>query len=275
MSYCKTKFLNGLLSVTFLFFITLNVQAADTIKVKFAIQTLETPSQKYAKWSQFVEYLELKTGFDIKIIFPKSYIELENAIDRNEVNMLFTNAYVFYRLKQKGKVLGLAQGENINGGLISHSKIFVHSDRGINKIEDLKGKNISFVTPFGMGGYLAPRALFQKHGINTKKDLTEHFSNNVKSSINSVVLNDVQAGIVCKNDYQLVSNKIDTGVLKIIALSDNYPESLVSASTKLNQSTREKLEFFILEMMQEKKGKEIIITILSKQLKELKEIFIT
>lgn len=254
------KHLTWFINIVFILLLASNAQANDVVKIKFGIVTLGTPSQKYAQWHAFADYLKVKTGFDIEIVAPKGFQAFEKTIDRGAVDIFFTNSFIFYQLKQKGKALGLAQMQNIDGSTMSHSKIFVRSDSGINKIEDLKGKSFSFVSPVGAGGYLAPRAMFQKYGINTKKDLTENFTRNVASSIHSVILDDAQAGTMCGINYRLMSKKLDTAELKIIATSDDYPEGLIGANPDLSESIREKLKYSILGMRQDKKGKEILQT---------------
>lgn len=260
MIRCKQYFLNWLLSITLFMLIMSSIQAAGAVKVKFAVVTLGAPSQKYAQWYGFAEHLKLKSGYDIELVAPKNIKELEHLIDSNDVDIFFLNSFIFYRLKNKGKASGLAQMQNLDGEIMSHSKIFVRNDSGINKIEDLKGKNFSFVSPLGSGGYLAPRAMFQKHGINTKKDLKEHFTRNVANTIHSVLLNEVQAGSMCGVNYRLLSNKIDSGKLKIIAKSDDYPENLIATSSGMNKSVKDKIQYYLFNMSKDKDGKEVLKT---------------
>lgn len=117
---------------------------------------------------------------------------------------------------------------------------------------------MAFVSPAGAGGYLAPRALFFKEGLNTKKDVKETFTKNLSSSITKVLLGDTAAGTMCGLNYKLMSKKVDTGELKIIASSEDYPENMIGIRPEISKKTREKLSTIILGMNDDSEGKKIL-----------------
>jgi ABC-type phosphate/phosphonate transport system substrate-binding protein len=82
----------------------------------------------------------------------------------------------------------------------------------------------------GAGGYLAPRAYLHKSGV---MDSEEIFTKNLSNSIHQVLLGEIEAGTMCGVNYRLMSRKIDTGELKIIGVSDEYPENMIAARTDL------------------------------------------
>lgn len=226
--------------------------------LKFGVMSLGQPARIHAQWQPFVDYLKEKTGQEIEIVIPRGFKKINQAIAQGEVDFFYTNSLVFYRLQQGKKAIPLAQMENITNRTVTSGVIFVRTDSNINSIEDLKGKNFAFVSPMGVGGYLAPKALFRRHGIDTKVDLTEHFTKNLSSSIHRVILKEDHAGIMCGINYKLISKKIDTSELKVIANTDDYPETLIGIRPSVPGHIRKLLSDSILKMELDAKGKVVL-----------------
>ena len=232
------------------------VTAAEPIR--FGIMSLAQPARIHKQWQPFVDYVSRKSGYEIEIVIPRGFKKIKNKITNKHVDFFYTNSFVFYRLNKAGKALPLAQMQNLEGNIMSNSVIFVRSDSGINRLSDLKNNSVAFVSPAGAGGYLAPRALFFKQGLNTKVDIKEDFTKNLSNSIHKVLLGDVGAATMCGLNYKLMSKKLDTGELKIIANSEEYPENMIGIRPEVAISIRKKLAKVILEMPNDKEGKKVL-----------------
>lgn len=118
---------------------------------------------------------------------------------------------------------------------MGNSVIFVRGDSNIKTLNDLENNTVAFVSPAGAGGYLAPRALFYKQGMNTKKDIKEIFTKNLSSSIHKVLLGDVSA-----------------------ASSEEYPEAMVGIRPEIATEIRERIAKVILGMINDDEGKKVL-----------------
>ncbi len=241
-----------------LFLLTTNSILYAAEPIRFGIMSLAQPSRIYKQWQPFVDYISNKTAYKIEIVIPRGFKKIKNKIANKHIDMFYTNSFVFYRLNKEGKALAVAQMKNLEGNIMSKSVIFVRGDSGINSLDDLKNKTVAFVSPVGAGGYLAPRALLFKQGINTKNDIKETFTKNLSNSIHKVLLGDVGAGTMCGLNYKLMSKKMDTGELKIIANSEKYPENMIGIRPEIGTKIRENITKAILEMANDKDGKKIL-----------------
>jgi phosphonate transport system substrate-binding protein len=185
-------------------------------------------------------------------------MSMNSAITKDEVDFFYTNSHVFFRLQEKNKAVPIAQMLNLDGRIYSRSDIFVRSDSGINNINDLKGKQFAYVSPMGAGGYLAPRAYLQKNGLLSKTDINEQFTKNLSSSIHRVLLGEVSAATMCGLNFRLMGKKVDTGELKIIASSDDYPENIIGARPGVSKKTRDLVLKTIIDMPNNVEGKNIL-----------------
>jgi len=232
--------------------------AKETNSIRLGIISLAPPSKVYAQWQNFSDYLSGQIGQPVEIVVPRGFKKIKAAVEEKTVDIFYVNSHIFYRLKQAGHAKALAQMENLNGSATSKSVIFARKSSHINSLGDLMGQKVAFVAPMGAGGYLAPRALFNHQGINTKTQLQEEFTKNLSSSIHKVLLGDVKAGTMCGLNFDLMSKRIETGDLEVIAESDDYPENVIGIRADINKNVMEKLRKIIVNMDKDTEGKEIL-----------------
>jgi phosphonate transport system substrate-binding protein len=234
------------------------VLAKETKQIRMGIISLASPAKIHEQWQPFAKYLSDHTGWDVKIVIPRGFKKIKEAVSNKSVDIFYVNSLIFYRLKKEGKAQALAQMMNLNGTIVSKSVMFVRNDSGIDNLEQLKGEKVAFVAPMGAGGYLAPRAAFYKAGIKTQIDTKEEFTKNLSSSIHKVLLGDVKAATMCGLNFKLMSKRMETGDLKIIASSGDYPENTFGIRADLPQALREKLTSVIIGMDSDSQGRAVL-----------------
>ena len=224
--------------------------AAEQDAIRFGVLSIAPPARIHAKWQPFTRYLSEQLGQPVTIVVPRGFGKMKAAAANGQVDIFYVNSHVFFRLQQEGKAVGVAQMQNIAGKVTSRSEIYVRADSGIESIEQLKGKRIAFVSPMGAGGYLAPRAYLHKNGVTDNKEI---FTKNLSNSIHQVLLGDVDAGTMCGVNYRLMSQKVDTGELRIIGASEAYPENLIAARPDLDPVLQNRIRTIIDDMTSERR----------------------
>ncbi len=233
-------------------------QASELSPVRFGVLSIAQPARIFAEWTPFVKYLEMKLDRPAVIVVPKGFAKMKQAVANKEVDIFYINSYVFYRLMQDGQALAVGQMQNIAGKVVSQSEIFVRTDSGIASVGELKGKSIAFVSLMGAGGYLAPRAYLKKQGVNVSEEVESIFTNNLSSSLHQVLLGTADAGAMCGVNYSLMAKKIDSGELKVVGVSDDYPENVIAARHDLEPALIKRLTDVILSMAQNERGKQLL-----------------
>ncbi len=253
----------------FMFFSSLSHALSEEIQkpIRFGVLSIAPPARIYAKWQPFVKYVSSLLGREIQIVVPRGFKKMKAAASEGKVDFFYVNSHVFYRLKKAGKAIGVAQMENIRGSIVSTSDIFVRSDSGIKKVEQLKGKSIAFVSPMGAGGYLAPRAYLYDQGVKTKSETKEVFTKNLSNSIHKVLLGEINAGTMCGVNYKLMSKKVDTGELRVIGHSAPYPENVIAARSTIDKTLLNKFKKIVLSMPQSKAGQKVLAQMNSMKIK--------
>jgi phosphonate transport system substrate-binding protein len=215
--------------------------ASQNNKLTIGVVVPAPPKFVFKVWQPVADYLKATTGLDAEIKVIKSFDRIKHALANNEVDIFYADAYIFYLLSQQKLIEPVAQVENLRGSIMTRSAVFVHKSSGVKTLQDLKAKKVAFVNPTSLGGYVAPRALFHKNGINTNKDVEAVFTKNLASSLHKTLLQDVAAGSMCNLKFKLMSRKIEVGDLQTIALSDEYPENLIAAPRGIDQAKLQKV----------------------------------
>jgi len=242
-------------------------RADEPVIIHFGVLSIAQPSRIYAKWQPFADYMSEQLGQSVDIVVPRGFGKMKTTIENGEVDFFYINSHVFYRLFQSGKAVPVAQMENIEGKTTSRSEVFVRKGSGIQSVNDLKGKDIAFISPMGAGGYMAPRAYLYESGLQSGKDFKEVFTKNLSNSIHGVLLGDYDAGTMCGVNYELMSHKIKTGDLKVIAVSDEYPENLIAARNDLSPELIIQFRRQLLALNETTDGKQLLDKMKSMKIK--------
>ena len=236
--------------------------------VRFGVLSIAQPSRIYEKWQPFADYMSKQTGRPVEIVVPRGFAKMKNTIAEGGVDFFYINSHVFYLLKKEGRASAVAQMKNISGKITSVSEIFVKKESGIKNALDLKGKKIAFVSPMGAGGYLAPRAYLYQIGLKSGVESEEVFTKNLSNSIHGVLLGDYDAASMCGVNYKLMSKKIETGELEVIAVSDEYPENVIGVRSNLSVDIISQIRNKLLAMKQDPEGQAILEQMKSMKISE-------
>ena len=232
--------------------------AQNTDTIRFGILSIAPPARIYANWQEFTAYISKEMGQPVEIVIPRGFKKMKKAAANGKVDFFYINSRVFYRLKSKKQATGVLQMFNIDGKVTSKSEIYVHRDSGIKDVQELRGKNIAYVSPMGAGGYLAPRAKLMSLGVISGTEVKEVFTKNLSNSIHRVLLKDLNSGTMCGVNFALMSKKMDTGELRVISVSDPYPENVIAARSSLSSKTVKKFQRIVSNMPNTAEGKKIL-----------------
>lgn len=237
------------LLVLFCFFIPACSDSDPVIKVDLSkVETVVPPSQDtavtYAYLPQYshavsferhrrlLEYLRHKTGLPFRQIFPDSFSEHIKMVERGEIDISFTNPFVYITMAQFGSE-AFARVIEPDGGADFQGQIIVRADNPvIKRLEDCRGKRLIAVDPDSAGGYLYPMGLFYDHGI-TKADFKEisfapGSGGRQEAVVMAVYAGAYDVGTIRKGTLDIVRDKIELDQIRVLAESRPYPGWLYS-----------------------------------------------
>lgn len=208
----------------------------DAITYAYLPQYSHTTS--YQRHRQLLEFLRERTGLPLRQIFPDTFDEHIKMVERGEIDISFSNPFVYIRLAQAGAT-AFARIIEPSGKPYFQGQVISRSDNPeIKRVADCRGKRWIAVDPGSAGGYLFPLGLFFDKGIMVDDFETVDFAPGPGGKQEKVVLavhaGAYDIGTIRKGTLQVVSGKVDLGNIRVLAETRPFPGWVYAARKGLN-----------------------------------------
>src|SRR5690606_3655883 len=138
-------------------FITGSAIAAEKDTVTFGFNPAENADVVETNGKAFAEFYKKQTGYNVKTFIATDYTALIEALRSGRIDFAFLPPFSYVKAEEVAGAKVLMKSVR-RGQSVFYSGIIVRSDKGFDKIEDLKGKNIAWVDPSSSSGYIVPKA---------------------------------------------------------------------------------------------------------------------
>jgi phosphonate transport system substrate-binding protein len=161
-------------------------------------------------------YMEEQLGIPVELFTGTSYSAVIEAMraDRVEAMLVGPFAYVLAVQEAQAEALGVNVGLEADATTYDpdapthyYSTIFTKKGSAIATLEDLKGKDFTFVDPASTSGHLAPKTLLIKNGINPDSDMKTVFAGSHPSSVLAVWNDQAPAGATYENNLYTLAKE--------------------------------------------------------------------
>ncbi|MCJ2163492.1 MULTISPECIES: phosphate/phosphite/phosphonate ABC transporter substrate-binding protein [unclassified Pseudodesulfovibrio] len=234
----------------------------DAITYAYLPQYSHTIS--YQRHRRMLEYLRQTTGLPLRQIFPDTFDEHIKMVERGEIDISYSNPFVYVRLAKAGaqafaRVIEPSGEPNFRGQIITRS-----DNAEIRDIADCRGKRWVAVDPDSAGGYLFPLGLFFDNGIQVEDFETVDFAPGPGGKQEKVVLS-VYAGVydigtIRKGTLDVVGGKIDLGAIRVLAETRAYPGWVYSARKGLDPEVVEAISKAMFALDHENEAHKLILS---------------
>lgn len=196
----------------------------------------------------FAEYYKKHTGLDVKTFIATDYTALIEALRSGRIDFAFLPPFSYVKAEEMADAKVLMKSVR-KGQATFYSGIIVRSDKGFNKIEDLKGKNIAWVDPSSSSGFIVPKAaLITKQKIDPDTFFGKQiFAGSHDALVLSVLNGTVDAGATFVNDpkgndgswHQFLKSPEDRKKIKMLFVSDPIPGDTMATTGKFLKEHKE------------------------------------
>jgi phosphonate transport system substrate-binding protein len=185
----------------------------------FRVTTIpeEAATEQVRKFAPIATYLEKKLGLKVEFTPVADYPAAVEALVNKKVDMVWFGGFthVQAQIRSGGKIIPIAQREEDT----KFQSVFIaKTDSGIRKLEDLKGKQISFGSQSSTSGHLMPRHFLLQAKIDPDKDFKRiAYSGAHDATIASVVSGKVEAAALDITVWRkfVAENKVDTKAVDV------------------------------------------------------------
>jgi len=192
----------------------------------------------FQRHRKLLEYLRRTTGLPLRQIFPDTFDEHIKMVERGEIDISYSNPFVYIKLAQSGAT-AFASIIEPSGKPDFQGQIICRQDNPtIKDIGDCRGKRWIAVDPGSAGGYLFPLGLFYDNGIREsdfgKVDFAPGPGGKQEKVVLAVHAGAYDIGTIRKNTLDVVAGKIDLGEIRVLAETRPYPGWVYAARRGLD-----------------------------------------
>ncbi|MCZ7399735.1 MAG: phosphate/phosphite/phosphonate ABC transporter substrate-binding protein [Candidatus Methanoperedens sp.] len=233
---------------------------SDSESLRIAVSAIISPDETLVYYQDMFDYLSLKMGVPVKLVQRKTYQEVNDLVRKNSVDAAFVCSLAYIEGKDLFGMELLAV-PIVRGEPRYYSYIIVPEDSNINTLEELKGKTFAYTDPLSNSGKLSPEYMIAQMGENPETFFRlTFFTYSHDKSIQAVAEKMVDGAAVDSLvwDFKNATDPRFTSRTKIISKSPPYGIPPVVISKDIDPTLKEKLRKILLQMHEDKKGKEIL-----------------
>ncbi len=185
-----------------------------------------------------LQYLRESTDLPLRQIFPDTFDEHIAMVERGEIDISFSNPFVYIKLAQMGST-AFARIVEPSGKPYFQGQVICRSDNPTTRrLKDCKGKRWIAVDPGSAGGYLFPLGLFYDNGIYLRDFAEVDFAPGPGGKQEKVILavraGAYDIGTIRKGALDIMAGRIDLNDIKVLAETRPFPGWVYSARKGLD-----------------------------------------
>lgn len=195
------------------------------------------------------DYLERTLGKKIELIVTTDYSSMIEAMRHGRLDLAYFGPLSYVLARQKSEIEPFA-ALKANGSTTYQSVVIANSAAGVNRIEDIKGKNVAYGDKASTSSHLIPKSVFAEKGLNVGRDYKEHFVGSHDAVAMAVQNGHAQAGGLSRPIFEsLVERKIiDTNKVKVLEYSKPFPQYPWTMRSNLQPELKEKIRAAFLDL---------------------------
>ncbi|HEY1130338.1 MAG TPA: putative selenate ABC transporter substrate-binding protein [Roseateles sp.] len=221
----------------------------------------ESPTELARKFAPLGQYLESRLGMKVEWTPVTDYAAAVETVVNRKIDLAWFGGFTFVQanVRSGGKIIPLVQREEDEK---FRSVFITDAKSGIAKLEDLKGKTLSFGSQSSTSGHLMPRSFLLAAKINPDVDLKRvAFSGAHDATIAAVASGKVDAGALNISVWEkfVTEKKVDPTQVKVFYTTPPYYDYNWSVHADMPQALQDKIKAAFLALdPNTAQGKEIL-----------------
>ncbi|MBC7716191.1 MAG: putative selenate ABC transporter substrate-binding protein [Pseudorhodobacter sp.] len=210
----------------------------------------ESPTELARKFEPLGKYLESKLGMKVEFTPVTDYAAAVETLVNKKVDLAWFGGFTFVQssVRSSGKTIPLVQREE---DTVFKSVFITSKDSGITKLEDLKGKTLSFGSQSSTSGHLMPRSFLLAAKVDPDKDLKRvSFSGAHDATIAAVASGKVDAGALNVSVWNkfVEDKKVDPAEVRVFYTTPAYFDYNWTVHADMPAALREKITRAFLDL---------------------------
>jgi phosphonate transport system substrate-binding protein len=202
----------------------------------------EAPTELQRKFKPLGEYLAKATGLKVEFTPVTDYAASVEGLINRKIDMVWFGGFTFVQanVRSKGQVTPLVQRAEDE----KFRSVFITTQPGINKLEDLRGKTLSFGSESSTSGHLMPRSFLLAAKVNPDTDLKRvAFSGAHDATVAAVAGGKVDAGALNISvwDKLVEAKKVDPKQVRVFYTTPGYYDYNWTVRSDMDPALKKKI----------------------------------
>ncbi len=221
----------------------------DPATLKIALLPDENASTIIKKNEGLKLYLEERLGKKIELVVTTDYSSMIEAMRHGRLDLGYFGPLSYVLAKSKSDIEAFA-GLSEKGDTTYNAVIIANANAGIDKLEDIAGKDMAYGDPASTSSHLIPKSMLAEKGLIHTRDYNEHFLGAHDAVALTVQNGKAQAGGLSKIIFETLVEKgsIDPAKVKIIAVSRPFPQYPWAMRSDLDPKLKVNIQKAFLEL---------------------------
>ncbi|MBC9207102.1 phosphate/phosphite/phosphonate ABC transporter substrate-binding protein [Roseomonas aerophila] len=219
-------------------------QQVDPSTLIFAYTPVEDPAVYRKVWDGFLAHLAKETGKRVQFFAVQNNAAQIEAMRAGRLHVAGFNTGSTPLAVNCSGFVPFAMMASKSGEFGYEMEVIVPSDSPIQKLEDLRGRTLTFSQQTSNSGYKAPVALLQSQfNLREGTDYRSNFSGRHDNSVIGVANRDYEAAAVANSVMRrmIARNAIDAARIRTIYKSDSFPTTAYGIAHNLKPELAEKI----------------------------------
>ena len=217
--------------------------------LRIAILPDENASELIKQNKKLQLYLENRLDKKIELVVTTDYSSMIEAMRFGRLELAYFGALSYVMAKQKAEIECFA-AQMKKGSIMYHGVIIANKNTNIDKIEDIRGTNMAFGDPASTSSHLIPRAHLLINADLDIDDYIPHYLGAHDAVAMNVQNGNADAGGLSKKIFEHLVERgmISLDKVKVIAVSDPFPNYPWTMQSSLNPELKEKIKAAFYEL---------------------------
>ena len=208
----------------------------------FAYTPVEDPAQFRDVWRGFLDHLEGIVSREVRFFPVQSNAAQIEAMRAGRLHIAgFNTGSVPLAVNCAGFV-PMSMMAREDGSFGYEMELITRRDSGIEEVEDLRGRSLTFTSPTSNSGFKAPSVLLEaEFGLVAEQDFEPLFSGRHDNSVLGVLQGDYEVAAVANQviDQVMARGVGDREDLRILYRSESFPTTGYGVSNRLDPALAE------------------------------------
>lgn len=199
------------------------------------------------------EHLEKSLGKKIQLAVTTYYSSMIEAMRFGRLELAYFGPLSYTMAAQKSKIEAFA-GLKKRGATTYHAVVIANKKSGIDKITDIKGRDMAYGDTASTSSHLIPKKMLVDAGLQAKQDYREHFLGAHDAVAVAVQNGHAQAGGLSQPIFNSLVERgiISLDKVKVLGVSPPFPQYPWAMRQDLAPALKEKIKAAFVELTDKK-----------------------